>query len=152
MLEVFIDKNAISGWASDAVAFISSEGIINGYNGGYHPKESASREVAAIVAKRVAKSYIKRYGEPITVKINDFNWLIEGNLRYDGVDLWIPTSEVMSLLGMTGISLNSDFISGQYYNDQGNLTNCHFSVGAYRYYLDTENGSNLLKEIKNHIK
>jgi hypothetical protein len=47
-LRSFSDANSVSSWAYDAAAFITAHGIIQGYSGGFHPKENASREVAVV--------------------------------------------------------------------------------------------------------
>ena len=51
----FQDDGQISGWARDAVAFMSGKGIINGWGGSFAPQGNASIEQAMIISLGMSK-------------------------------------------------------------------------------------------------
>ncbi|HOM03048.1 MAG TPA: family 10 glycosylhydrolase [Acetivibrio sp.] len=51
-LENYADANAINGYARQAVAILTKEGIVNGFDGKIHPKSLATRaEIAVVISK-----------------------------------------------------------------------------------------------------
>lgn len=53
----FSDEADISGWASEAVSFMSSNEFIKGGDGRIYPGETCSREMAVIITMRVYEKY-----------------------------------------------------------------------------------------------
>lgn len=49
----FSDDGSISGWARDAVAFMSGKGIVSGSDGSFNPQGSATIQEALSIALRM---------------------------------------------------------------------------------------------------
>ena len=138
-LKSFNDANNISGWAYDAAAFITEHGIIQGYSGGFHPKENASREVAVIVAKRVAVNYLDNFGEPLNVILNGYDYALNGRPVWDGENLWLPGSELLSLMNICRVENSGTWVAAQYFDENETLLQCMFSDGQHYYSTDARN-------------
>ncbi len=48
----FSDRFTISSWATDSVASVYHNGIITGYDGKFHPKDTATRQMATVILMR----------------------------------------------------------------------------------------------------
>lgn len=135
----FSDAGRISSWAYDASAFITSRGIIQGYSGGFHPKENASREVAVITAKRVAKSYLEKFRQPVKIKLNGYSYVLNGRPVWDGENLWLPGSELLSLMNICQVENSGTWVAAQYFDENDTMLQCMFSDGQHNYSKDARN-------------
>jgi len=59
----FSDKGNISGWAAEAIGFMSSNGFIKGEGGRIYPGETCSREMAVIIVLRIFEKYYQGNNE-----------------------------------------------------------------------------------------
>lgn len=81
-LKQFQDANAVAGYASKAISYLTGEGIIQGYNGKLSPKSPITRAEAAVMLSGMIGEVVKSPGVH-----RDFN--VEGNVivRTAGVSL-----------------------------------------------------------------
>jgi len=86
---VFIDQNAISPWAQEAVKYLYSRGVVKGVgNKTFSPRAATSREEAVIMVKRIYEAFQKSEPEELPSQVfdPDIDMLSRGSARSNTIE------------------------------------------------------------------
>ncbi len=72
------------------------------------------------------------------VRLNGYDYALNGRPVRDGETLWLPGSEMLSLFYFSNIDETDSYICAWYMDDQYEMHQCNFAVGNNIYSPATE--------------
>lgn len=131
----FADGDQISGWAREAVAYMSNMGIINGIGQNrFGPKGTATREQAIALTVRTYDVFSDRVKANLPAKEPD------ARRKLDAVEIGKLADSVV-LIYVETINGSSNIGSGFFYDRGKIVTNYHVIEGAKNIVIEYDDGS-----------